>query len=231
MTQIVEQSRRDVTHAARSSARRGNFDLVTIDLDGTLIPHDTVFAAVLRENGKVKEAEASDRLYASGALSMEDCFWRQWAWVKGMSLAECHRALRKARWLPGIAEGVHRLHEAGLRVTLLTDQPTTLTDFLGRWNLTHAIASPVIVKDGRAVSIDARFDKLVNLRSRLAEWDVPESRVCHVGNGVNDIPVFRAVGGSVAVFGDPRVEAAARTKVREPSSLDDVVDAVLHLDR
>lgn len=207
----------------------GRFDLVTLDLDGSLIPHDTVFAAILRDNGFAAEVKASDERYFAGTTSLEECFWEQWALVKKLELADLHRGLRKATWLTGIAEGVARLKAAGLRVCLLTDQPSTCTDFLGRWGLTDAICSPVTVKEGKQMSIDGRFDKLANLRGRLKEWGIPESRVCHVGNGSNDIPVFRAVGGSVAVWGDPNVEAAAQRKVPVPKSLADVVDVVLEL--
>lgn len=205
------------------------FDLVTLDLDGTLLPHDTVFAAVLRDQGRGADVAASDRRYFDGKATLEECFWEQWQWIQPLALADIHRGLRKATWLPGIGEGVRRLHAAGLRVALLTDQPSTFTDFLGRWGLTEAICSPVAVKDGKQLAIEARFDKLANLRRRLAEWNIPEARVCHVGNGVNDIPVFRAVGGSVAVFDNAQVQAAARCHVANPKALDELVDAVLAL--
>lgn len=210
--------------------RAGRFDLVTLDLDGTLLPRDTVFAAILRDQGFAKEADETDRAYFEGRMSLEECFWAQWAFVQRLSLADLHRSLRKAAWLPGIGEGVRRLKDAGLRVCLLTDQPSTCTDFLGRWGLTDAICSPVTVKDGRQVAIDARFDKLANLRRRLAEWGIPEARACHVGNGVNDVPVFRAVGGSVAVDDHKDVVAAAQAHVAEPKDLGELVDAVLRLD-
>jgi phosphoserine phosphatase len=207
----------------------GRFDLVTLDLDGTLIPNDTVFAAILRDQGFAREVEASDAAYFAGRTTLEECFWEQWALVQRLTLADLHRSLRKAAWLPGIDAGVRRLQDSGLRVCLLTDQPSTCTDFLGRWGLTDAICSPVTVKDGKQVAIDARFDKLANLRLRLAEWKVPEARVCHVGNGSNDIPVFRAIGGSVAVFENPYVRKVAQRWAAEPSSLDDLVDEVLAL--
>lgn len=207
----------------------GRFDLVTLDLDGTLIPRDTVFAAILRDNGFAKEAEVTDADYFAGRMTLEECFWAQWSLVQSLSLADLHRSLRKAAWLPGIAEGVARLKAAGLRVCLLTDQPSTCTDFLGRWGLTDAICSPVKVKDGRQVAIDGRFDKLANLRRRLTEWAIPEARVCHAGNGTNDIPVFKAVGGSVAVYDNVQVRSAAQAWIPEPASLGDVVDAVLAL--
>ncbi len=213
----------------RPKERKGSFDLVTLDLDGTLIPNDTVFAAVLRAEGKGAQASSSDRRYFAGEITLEQCFWEQWALLKDLQLADIHRALRAAKWLPGIQEGVHRLRESGLRVALLTDQPSTFTDFLGRWNLIDAINSPVTVKEGKQVAIDARFDKLANLRRRLAEWKIPESLVCHVGNGVNDIPVFHAVGGSVAVFENKDVQKAATKVVASPKSLGEIVDVVLEL--
>lgn len=209
-----------------AGAGTGRFDLVTLDLDGTLLPHDTVFAAILRDAGHAAFAEETDQAYFDGRMTLEECFWAQWKLIQPLALADMHRALRKADWLPGIGEGVRKLKEAGLHVCLLTDQPSTCTDFLGRWGLTDAICSPVTVKDGKQVAIDARFDKLANLRSRLAELGIPESRVCHVGNGVNDIAVFRAVGGSVAVFGNADVRAAATSWV-DLRSLDDAVADVL----
>jgi phosphoserine phosphatase len=201
--------------------------LVTLDLDGTLLPHDTVFAAVLRENGKAREVAESDARYFAGATTLEECFWEQWPLVQSLTPADLHRALRKAAWLPGIADGVRRLKEAGVRTCLLTDQPSTLTDFLGRWGLTDAICSPVTVKDGRQVAIDARFDKLANLRGRLAQWGIAERDVGHVGNGSNDVPVFEAVGASVACFAPPEVARHAKRVVAEPRSLLEAVEAIL----
>ncbi len=51
--------------------RQGRFDLVTLDLDGTLIPHDTVFAAILRQEGFAKEAAETDEAYFTGRMTLE----------------------------------------------------------------------------------------------------------------------------------------------------------------
>lgn len=201
--------------------------LVTLDLDGTLLPRDTVFAAVLRDNGMAREVEESDARYLAGETTLEACFWEQWPWVQRLSPADLHRALRKAAWLPGIADGVRRLKEAGVRTCLLTDQPSTLTDFLGRWGLTDAICSPVTVKEGQQVAIDARFDKLANLRGRLAQWGIAERDVGHVGNGANDVPVFAAVGASLACFAEPEVARHAKLVLPEPRNLPEAVEALL----
>ncbi len=198
--------------------------LTTLDLDGTLLPDDTVFAAVLRESGKAAEVAASDAAYFAGEITLEECFWQQWEMVQALSLADCHRALRKAAWLPDIAEGVRGLKALGVKVCLLTDQPSILTDYLGRWGLIDAICSPVTVKEGRAAWIDARFDKLANLSERCREWGIDLTDVVHVGNGSNDVPVWDATGTGVAVFAEPDVARHASVDLGRPASLLDVVN-------
>ncbi len=205
------------------------FDLVTLDLDGTLLPDDTAFAVVLRANGRAEDVAESDRRFFAGDQSLEDAFWEQWAWVQELALADMHRALRKAAWLPGIGAGVRRLRAAGMDVRLLTDQPSVLTDFLGRWGLTDAVCSPCTVRDGRAVDVEGRFDKWANLRAVLGREGVEPERVCHVGNGANDVPVWQHVGAGVAAFAEPDVAAEATVDAGRPADLGAVVDAVLAL--
>lgn len=209
----------------------GRFDLVTLDLDGTLLPDTTAFEVVLAANGMADAVAESDRRFFAGQQTLEETFWEQWEWVRHLRLADIHRALRRGPWLPGILDGVHALKEAGLRVHVLTDQPSTVTDFLGRWNLDDAICSPVTVKEGEQVAIDARFDKWANLVDRIGTWAIPAGRVCHVGNGSNDVPVWRHVGAGVAVFAEPDVAAGAELDLGRPTDLIHVAEAVLDLHR
>ncbi len=214
---------------ARLPAAVGRFDLITLDLDGTLLPHTTAFEVVLKALGRGDDVAASDARYFSGQQTLEETFWEQWAWVQPLSLQEIHRALRAGPWLPGIADGVRRLRDAGLDVTLLTDQPSTLADFLGRWAITRPVCSPVTVKEGAQIGIDARFDKWANLAQRLAADGIPAQRVCHVGNGSNDVPVWKNVGAGIAVFASPEVASAATRIVTQPLNFAEITDAVLDL--
>jgi len=201
--------------------------MVTLDLDGTLLPHDMAFAVILRDNGHAAVADEATRKFASGEWTLQQTYAAQWSEVQKLSLADMHRALRKAVWLPGIADGVRRLQAAGLRVCILTDVASTVTDFLGRWGLVGAICSPVTVRDGKQLAIDTRFDKLANLEERLNEGHVDDKRVCHVGNGANDVPVFERVGGSIAVFASPDVAKNAKKVIAAPQDFSEIVDAIL----
>lgn len=198
---------------------------VTLDLDGTLLPNTTAFREVLRQHGQEAEVDASDTRYFSGDISLRECFMEQWVWFQPLTPADIHRALRQAAWLPGIQEGVNRLRDAGLGVRMLTDQPSTVTDFGSRWGLGPAISSPVTVMDGRQTAIDFREDKAANLR----EAGLDPASVIHVGNGANDVPVWEAGATGVAVFADVQVAATAATNLGEPTSFTDVAEAVLKL--
>ncbi|MGB1696866.1 MAG: HAD hydrolase family protein [Thermoplasmatota archaeon] len=194
--------------------------MITIDLDGTLLPNDTAFATILRDNGHAEFVQESDRRYFAGELGLEECFWEQWGKVRELSLASMHRALRKANWLPGIETTVREWakHE---EVMLLTDQPSTVTDFLGRWGL-RALCSPVTVLEGEQINIEARFDKWANLQSYLDQEGIDPADVVHIGNGANDVPVWEKVGGSIAVFADPEVAARAQINLGTVANLADV---------
>lgn len=198
---------------------------VTLDLDGTLLPDTTAFREVLRQHGREADVDASDARFFAGDISLRECFMEQWAWFQELTPADIHRALRNAAWLPDIQEGVDRLRAAGLDVRMLTDQPSTITDFGGRWGLSPAICSPVEVHEGRQAGIDFREDKAENLRS--AGFD--QATVLHVGNGTNDVPVWDAGATGVAVFASPGVADAAAIDLGRPASLLDVAEAVLDL--
>ncbi len=197
--------------------------LVTVDLDGTLLPGTTAFEVVLSAHGFGDQVAKSDAKFFAGQQSLEDTFWQQWEWFRTLSCQEVHRALRESdAWLPGIAEGVALLRRAGHEVRALTDQPDTVTDFLGRWGFLEGIASKVHVDDGKQVGITANFDKLANLRAHT------DSPVVHVGNGENDVPIFEAHRG-VAVFAPPAVAAAADLDLGQPASFVDVAEEILRL--
>lgn len=196
---------------------------VTLDLDGTLLPGTTAFKEVLRRYGRGEDVDASDARFFAGDCTLKECFDEQWGWFHELTPADIHRALRDAAWLPGIREGVARLRDAGLDVRMLTDQPSTVTDYGGRWGLSPAICSPVEVKDGHQVSIRFCEDKLAN----LLDAGLDPQNVLHVGNGANDVPVWNAGAAGLAVFAPEEVAAHADVDLGAPASLDIVVDDIL----
>ena len=206
------------------------FDLVTVDLNGTLLPETTAFELLLRAAGEHEEADRLRAMQRAGRIGSEEAFLARWGLVRRMTMQEMHRHLRRSdAWLPRIGEGVRKLRGAGLDVWLLTDQPSTVTDFLMRWGFQRAVCSPVEVVEGRQETLEPRMDKLANLEAALGEDGGRLDRVCHVGDGGNDVPVFRAVAASVAVRPRAGVGEAATHVLPAPADFGEVVDAVLAL--
>jgi len=173
--------------------------LVTFDLDGTLL-EGTVFQALSRGAGVYEKVAALDADYEAGRLTLEECFSAEYPLFVGLAREDVERYLAKAPWRRGIDTAVELLAEAGLESAVLTDQPSFCCEHLRRFGLQKAVCSPAPWNGGAVPArVDARFDKLANLRAHLRETGLREDQVIHVGNGPNDLPVFRAVGLAVAV--------------------------------
>lgn len=208
----------------------GDLELVTFDLDGTLL-EGTAFQAVAEGEGFAETVEAIDERYFAGEIGLEECFWETWEHVKGLPVERCREHVRQA---PGVgvaslAGAVDALHEQGVDAGILTDQPDVLAEAFAEAGLDHVLASPTQVRDGRITGeIDARFDKRAHLEDFLEDAGVPPGRVGHVGNGSNDVPVFEVVGRSVAANPDDEAVARAADAVVDPlTDARDAVDALL----
>lgn len=174
-------------------------DLVTYDLDGTLID-GTAFLLVARAFGFEKEVLYHDRRFRAGEITLEECFDIEFGFLKGRTVLEVDDAMAHGTWFPGIADAVARLKADGLRVVALTDNPDFITDHLARFGIDEAVASRGVVEDGTITGeVHARFDKWANLRDFLNKEGIHAERVAHVGNDINDVNVWRHVGLGVAV--------------------------------
>lgn len=208
--------------------------VASFDLDGTLI-HPAAFNAVAEPLGFADKLEWTTRAYFEGRMTAEETFHVDYKHFVGRGVAEMAAALaRSPRWTPGIAEAVAQLHEAGLRVVLTTDQPDFLADVTRDLFGVDALAcTPAEVRHGRVTgSYDYQGDKWANLSRLLRAWRVAPADVAHVGNGGNDVPVFRQVGWSAAVFAmNDEVRKAATVDLGAPEDLREVVDAMLSAGR
>ena len=113
-------------------------------------------------------------------------------------------------------------------MAVLTDQPSWVCAYVvRRFGFDHAICTEAAVRDGVVGVVRAyNFAKRVGLEAYAGGHGVPLAAVAHVGNGANDIPVFQAIGWSVAFNpSSEAVAAAARAVVRTK----DLRDALPHL--
>ncbi|HUR67825.1 MAG TPA: HAD-IB family phosphatase [Candidatus Thermoplasmatota archaeon] len=175
--------------------------LVSLDLDGTLI-HPAIFNAVAEPLGFGDKLAETTRLYFEGKMTADETFHADYKNFVGRRVDEMLDALRASdAWTPGIREGVAALHDAGMRVAVTTDQPEFLVQIVRElFGVDHLVCTPAEVRNGRvAGGYDLQHDKWANLARTLAALKIDPREAAHVGNGSNDVPVFRRVGYSIAV--------------------------------
>lgn len=203
--------------------------LVSLDLDGTLID-PAIFNAVADAMGFGEPLAASYADYVAGRLSLEDAFHQDYKHFVGRKASEMQALLQTSHaWFPGIAEAVERMHMAGLKVVVTTDQPRFLADTTKRFGIDDVICTEAEVKNDRVTGVvQPEFAKWPNLERYLRAKKIDPQEVAHVGNGTNDIPVFEKVGFPVSVNAlHPSVVAAAKANIDRVADFNEVADVIL----
>lgn len=203
--------------------------LVTLDLDGTLLA-STVFQIVADELGHTAHVRFVDELYEQGLISLQTAFYAEYPLFLGVPVERAHEALAQADWLADIASTVERLREdpGGLEVWVLTDQPDWAVAYLQGFGIHDGVCTRTTrwAEDTIGAAVDIAFDKRHALRRRLAVEGIAPREVVHVGNGENDIPVFEAVGRSVAFNPSTRAVVQAADDRIEADSLAPLLDVL-----
>jgi phosphoserine phosphatase len=124
--------------------------------------------------------------------------------------------------IQNISEAVTELKKQGLRAILLTDNPDVLADYFVKFGFERAIGSEAGVEDGYITGeLRPLSDKSEGLARFLNEDSLGFDECVHVGDWVNDIPVFRKVGYSIALNArDARVRESASHSMNTESLLD-----------
>lgn len=204
--------------------------LVSFDLDGTLI-HPAIFNAVADPLGFGDKLEETTRLYFEGKMSADETFHADYKHFVGREIAPMHDALRKSdRWTPGLKDAIARLHAEGMRVVVTTDQPDWLASMTQElFGVDALVCSHGDTKHGRvAGGYVLEHDKWANLARHLKAMRIDAKDACHVGNGRNDVPVFRQVGWSLAVWPmHDDVRRGAAESIEKPRDANEMVDRIV----
>lgn len=202
--------------------------LVTFDLDGTLLG-STVFQVVGRELGHGDYIDYVDRLFFADVISLRAAFYAEYPLFLGETIADVHAALDEADWMADIADTADRLRKRGHDVWVVTDQPDWAASYLQRFGIEEGVCTRTTRWDGGdavGAAVDITFEKTPALLGRLDEQGIEPDEVTHVGNGSNDVPVFEAVGSSVAFNPSSQAVAQAADGVVRSDSLAPVLDEI-----
>jgi phosphoserine phosphatase len=196
--------------------------MVSFDVDKTLFRKPALTTAA-RGLGIAGKWDHIDELYEKKRISLGQGLLDQYKLLVGMKLEDILREVSKVEMMKNIRETVDKLLGLGLQVILTTDNPDFLCQYLvEHFGFNGFVSSKVAVKNGVVTDeIEPLPDKRLGIRKYCAWMSIPLSKVVHVGDGLNDVPIFRVVGYSIALNSDKdKVNKTASHRMKTDNLLD-----------
>jgi len=200
---------------------------ISFDLDKTLFRQPALTQAA-RGLGIGKKWDAIDQMYHRQRITLRQGLLQQFQLMVGMKLVDVLAEVSKVPMMRNIREAVDKLLGLGLSVILCTDNPDFLCQYLvEQFGFRGFVSSKVAVKNGVITDdIEPLPDKRLGIRKYCAWMSIPLSKTIHVGDGLNDVPVFRVVGYSIALNTSlEKVKRAASHRMET----DDLLDVYKHI--
>jgi len=203
------------------------FVQVSFDVDKTLFREPALTLAA-KGLGIAKKWDAIDEMYHRKRITLGQGLKRQFELLVGMKLEVVLAEVSKVPMMRNIRETVDKLLGLGLQVILCTDNPDFLCQYLvEQFGFRGFVSSKVAVKNGLISNdIEPLPDKRLGIRKYCAWMSIPLSKTVHVGDGLNDVPVFRVVGYSIAL--NTSLEKVRRAASHQMET-DDLLDVYKHI--
>ena len=200
--------------------RLRDFKLIAFDMDSTLIDIECVdeIADVV---GKGPAVAALTEAAMRGEISdYKQSLERRLALLAGTPVSVLQRVYEhRLRLHPGVLELLAYARWDGLKILLVSGGFTYFTDRLKpRLGLDYAVSNELEIKDGaitgrvlgRVIDGEAKRDAVAQA---CLEIGCSHEQVIAVGDGVNDLPMMRLAGLSVAYRAKPKVREYANVGI------------------
>jgi len=201
--------------------------MVSFDVDGTIF-RKAALTQASRSLGIGEKWDSLEEMFLHQRINKRELLISQYKLLQGMKLGEILQAVSKVEVIKNVRETVEKLQGHRIRVILLTDNPDFLCAYLiERFGFEGYVGSKVGIKDGTVTGeVEPLPDKRLGLRKYCTWTGIPPSRCAHVGDWINDVPVFRMVRYSVALNAQTeKVKASASFHMET----DDLLDVYKHL--
>jgi phosphoserine phosphatase len=177
--------------------------LVVFDVDGTLTKHNSVWWRLHEHFGTTVEGRLYYDQYFAGEINYE-----QWAdldaglW-KGKTLEEVMEVVHATQLAPGAKETIQILKDNDLKTAILSGGLDIMADDIGRrvgidYVLTNTLYHQDGVLTGEVENLVGWGDKSEVIPQINAHFEIPLEKTAFIGDGRNDMSVFKVVGLSIA---------------------------------
>lgn len=202
--------------------------LACFDLDGTLVQATSVSQHLADRFGQTLQMAELEKRYAAGDISNSVVADEQAAMYGGMPVAKVVEALDGIPCIDGIDAIVDTLRERGVASLLCTvTWSFAAEEFCRRHGFVKSSGTEVDLEpDGRLTGRVRRhfdeWDKLEFVRSYCAEAGVALEDCIAIGDSRSDVPLFEAVGFSIAINATEQAREAASITL----NTDDLTDVL-----
>jgi len=204
-----------------------DYSFVSFDVDETIFRKPVLYHAA-HNLGLAEKWDRIDELYELKRITLRERLESHYKLLQGMRVNDILQEVAKVEVMRNVRETVQKLQGLRLMTILLTDLPDFICAYLiETFGFKGFVASKLGQKYGVLVGdIEPLDDKALGQR-RYASWlNIPMSRCIHIGDGTNDIPVFRETRYSIAL--NSKIEKV-RTSASKSIESDDMLDVYRHL--
>ncbi len=200
--------------------------LACFDLDGTLVRHVSTGQHLATHLGHVDAMAEIERAYAAGTVTNADVAAMDGRHYRGLTRADVANMLDDIPVIDDIVETVGWLKERGIPSVICTLAWRFVGEvFTDRYGFIASSGPTLRIGRGGEFSGEVEMDfteddKPEFIRSLCGARGISLSEVFHVGDSRSDIPLFNAVGYSVALNGTREAVESARVALETDSLLD-----------
>jgi len=200
--------------------------LACFDLDGTLVRHISTGEHVATKLGHADAMSEIGRAYAAGAVTNADVAAVDGGHYRGLTRADVSRMLDDIPVIDDIAETVEWLRARGISSAVCTLAWRFVGEvFVERYGFIASSGPTLrIGRNGKFTGeVESDFtehDKPAFVGSLCSTLGIGMHEVFHVGDSRSDIPLFEAVGYSVALNASRQARETARVALEADSLLD-----------
>lgn len=191
--------------------RLGDFKLLVMDMDSTLITMETIDELADMVGIKAEVAKITESAMR-GEIEYDESLRRRLALLKGLDESALQRVYdERLRFSPGAEAMLEKVRAAGIKTLLVSGGFTYMTDRLKpriRLDYTHSNVLEIIngKLTGKVIGDIVNADmKRASLLRVAAELGIQRGQIAGVGDGANDLKFMAECGVSVAYHAKPVV--------------------------
>jgi phosphoserine phosphatase len=211
--------------------RSKRWRLACFDLDGTLVRGTSVSRHLADRLGQSEEIAELERRYAAGEISNSVVADQQARSYRGIPLPEVVEKLGDIPCIEGIDGTLAALRERGIESVLGTVTWSFAAEEFGRRHGFAAVSGTVVDLDPGGIPTGAvkryfdEWDKLKFVAAHCEANGIDLAECIAVGDSRSDVPIFEAVGFSVALNATPQAREAASVSL-DTEDLTDVLGLI-----